>query len=212
MQAIGNTFLAKRAKWRDGHRHRALPGSSLPSREIINNSPVRRAYACWLGLALVLSLAVNAPPALAEQEGSAARRHWAFEPVKKVEPPKRGLHGSENPIDRFILAKLREQKLKPVDLATKRTLVRRAYFDLIGLPPTPEELNAFLNDKSPRAWSNLVERLLASPHYGERWGRHWMDVVRYADTAGDNADFPIPEGYLYRDYIIDSFNADKSYD
>jgi len=143
---------------------------------------------------------------------STAKRHWAFEPVKKVELPRRSLRGSDNPIDRFVLAKLRERKLNPVAHADKRTLARRVYFDLIGLPPTPEELNVFLNDQSPHAWSNLIERLLASPHYGERWGRHWMDVVRYADTAGDNADYPVPEAHLYRDYIIASFNADKPYD
>jgi hypothetical protein len=141
-----------------------------------------------------------------------AKRHWAFEPVRKVEPPKRGLRGSANPIDRFVVVKLRERKLQPVAQADKRTLARRVYFDLLGLPPTPEELDAFLHDRSQKTWSNLVERLLASSHYGERWGRHWMDVVRYADTAGDNADYPIPEAYLYRDYIIDSFNDDKSYD
>ncbi len=152
------------------------------------------------------------PAAAPKLDAFKAKRHWAFEPVKKVEPPKRGLRGSANPIDRFVLAKLRERKLDPVAPADNRTLARRVYFDLLGLPPTPEELNAFLNDRSRDAWSNLIERLLASPHYGERWGRHWMDVVRYADTAGDNADYPIPEAYLYRDYIIDSLNADKPYD
>ncbi len=91
-------------------------------------------------------------------------------------------------------------------------LLRRAYFDLIGLPPTPKQVDAFLADKSPEAFSNVVETLLASPQYGERWGRHWMDVVRYADTAGDNADYPVPEARLYRDYIIDAFNTDKPYD
>ena len=85
-------------------------------------------------------------------------------------------------------------------------------FDLIGLPPAPDEISDFLADRSPDAFSRVVDRLLASPHYGERWGRHWMDVVRYADTAGDNADYPIPEAARYRDYIIDSFNADKPYD
>ena len=90
--------------------------------------------------------------------------------------------------------------------------MRRVYFDLVGLPPTPEDVSAFLADTSPHAFERVVERLLASPRYGERWGRHWMDVVRYADTAGDNADYPIPEAHLYRDYIIDSFNADKPYD
>jgi hypothetical protein len=110
------------------------------------------------------------------------------------------------------MAKLREHGLKPAGPAEKRTLIRRATFDLIGLPPTPEEVAAFLADGSPDAFRKVVDRLLASPRYGERWGRHWLDVARYADTAGDNADYPIPEARLYRDYVIDSFNADKPYD
>ena len=204
---------AKRAQGRAVHHSLRLHALSLPSRQVISGCIFKPAPIYWLGLtALLLGLVTSNAPAAADPEAFTAKRHWAFEPVKKVEPPKRGLHGSANPIDRFILAKLREQKLTPDVRAANGTLARRVYFDLIGLPPTPEELNGFLNDKSPRAWSNLVERLLASPQYGERWGRHWMDVVRYADTAGDNADFPIPEGHLYRDYIIDSFNADKPYD
>ncbi len=91
-------------------------------------------------------------------------------------------------------------------------MIRRVTFDLIGLPPEPEEIADFLADRSPDAFARVVDRLLASPHYGEHWGRHWMDVVRYADTAGDNADYPIPEAVRYRDYIIDSLNADKPYD
>ncbi len=141
-----------------------------------------------------------------------AHGHWAFGPVNKVSPPPDPGDWSENPIDRFVSAKLRERNLRPVGPADKRTLIRRVTFDLIGLPPTPEEVDAFLADDSAGAFAKVVDRLLASPHYGERWGRHWMDVARYADTAGDNADYPIPEVRLYRDYIIDSFNADKPYD
>jgi hypothetical protein len=143
---------------------------------------------------------------------TANERHWAFQPIRQVTPPPDSSGWSNNAIDRFILAKLREQGLKPAAPADKRTLIRRIYFDLIGLPPTPEEVADFLADNSPDAYAKVVDRLLASPHYGERWGRHWMDVARYADTAGDNADYPIPEARLYRDYIIDSFNADKPYD
>jgi hypothetical protein len=144
--------------------------------------------------------------------GFDSQRHWAFQRVEKLNPP-RDLSGwSDHPIDRFIMAKMSEQGIKPVAPTDKRTLIRRATFDLIGLPPTPDEVESFLRDDSPLAYAKLVERLLASPHYGERWGRHWMDVARYADTAGDNADYPIPEARRYRDYIIDSFNADKPYD
>jgi mono/diheme cytochrome c family protein len=143
---------------------------------------------------------------------TAAGRHWAFQPVKVLEPPSDPTGWSETSVDRFVAAKWREQGIRPVTVAGKRTLVRRVYFDLIGLPPTPREVEAFLADESPEAYRRLVDQLLASPQYGERWGRHWMDVARYADTAGDNADYPVPEARLYRDYIIDSFNSDKPYD
>src|SRR6185369_12303374 len=115
-------------------------------------------------------------------------------------------------IDRFVMAKLKSRGMKPIGPADKRALIRRVYFDVIGLPPTPEEVDAFETDPSPDAYARLLDRLLASPRYGERWGRHWLDVVRYADTAGDNADYPIPEARRYRDYVIDSFNSDKPYD
>ena len=115
-------------------------------------------------------------------------------------------------VDRFILAKLEAQGMKPPPAADKRTLIRRATFDLTGLPPTPQEVDAFLADSSPDAFAKVVDRLLASPAYGERWGRHWLDVVRYADTSGCNGDFPAPEAWRYRNYVIDSFNSDKPYD
>jgi hypothetical protein len=141
-----------------------------------------------------------------------AQRHWAFQPVVKRTLPPDPSRWSDNPIDRFVISRLWDQHLQPVGPADKRTLLRRVTFDLIGLPPTPAEVADFLADDSPAAFAKVVDRLLASPHYGERWGRHWMDVARYADTAGDNADYPIPEIRLYRDYVIDSFNADKPYD
>src|SRR5205823_9460715 len=134
--------------------------------------------------------------------------HWAFQPVKAITPPPDSDGRSDNPIDRFIAQRRRAAGLRPVGPADRRTLLRRVTFDLVGLPPAPEEMRDFLADDSPDAFAKVVERLLASPHYGERWGRYWMDLVRYADTAGDNADYPVPEARLYRDYIIDSFNAD----
>lgn len=138
--------------------------------------------------------------------------HWAFQPVRDAQPPEDPRNWSANPIDRFIAAMHTELGLTPVGRAANGALIRRLYFDLIGLPPTPEQLHSALEDTGPDAWPRLIDELLASPHYGEHWGRHWMDVVRYADTAGDNADYPVPEARLYRDYIIDSFNADKPYD
>jgi len=138
--------------------------------------------------------------------------HWSFKPLTHPTPPQsKDDTWSKTPIDRFILAALKANKLKPNAPADKRTLIRRATFDLIGLPPTPKEIDNFLNDDLPGAFRIVIERLLASKHYGERWGRHWLDVVRYADTAGDNSDFPVPQLYRYRNYVIDSFNQDKPY-
>jgi hypothetical protein len=143
---------------------------------------------------------------------SPSKKHWAFVPVKPVAVPSEASGWSPQPLDRFIKRELYKQGLTPVEQADKRTLIRRAYFDLIGLPPSPQEIDAFVADESPDAWPKLIEKLLASPRYGERWGRHWMDLVHYADTAGGPSDYPVPQAAWYRDYIIDSFNADKPYD
>ncbi len=153
--------------------------------------------------------APSGPPAGLE----GARRFWSFRPV--IDPPVptvRNRDRARNPVDHFILARLEAKGLVPASPANKRTLIRRATFDLIGLPPTPAEVEAFLADDAPDAFAKVVDRLLASPHYGERWGRHWLDVARYADTAGDPADFPVPQAYRYRNYVIRSFNRDKPYD
>lgn len=143
----------------------------------------------------------------------ARRTHWAFQPVRASMPPAvNDVAWPLNDVDRFIRAALDGRGLKPVELADKATLLRRVTYDLTGLPPTPDEVRAFLADDSPAAYDRVIDRLLASPAYGERWGRHWLDVVRYADTAGDNSDYPIPQLYRYRNYVIHSFNADKPYD
>jgi hypothetical protein len=137
---------------------------------------------------------------------------WAFTPLANVEPPSDPDGWSANPIDRFIQARLRPRRLQPAGPADKYTLIRRATFDLLGLPPTPEEVDAFLADRSPHAWARLVDRLLASPHHGERWGRHWLDVARYADTGGFEADPRYQGAWRYRDYVVRSLNADKPFD
>jgi hypothetical protein len=147
--------------------------------------------------------------------GAAARRHWAFRPVRDVPPPPvRDIAWPEDPLDRFVLARLEAAGLSPSPLADRRTLIRRVSFDLVGLPPTPEEVAAFEADPSPDAYVRLVDRLLASPRYGERWGRYWLDVARYADTKGyvffQDADFHW--AYTYRDYVVTSFNRDTPYD
>ncbi|MDB5309326.1 MAG: hypothetical protein JWO38_3528, partial [Gemmataceae bacterium] len=152
-------------------------------------------------------------PASAGIDFEAARRHWAFQPVKPpAVPPVRDTSWPKGDIDRFVLAKLEEKGLRQAPPADRRMLARRVFFDLTGLPPTPEEMNTFLTDSSPDAYPKLVDRLLASPHYGVKWGRHWLDVVRYADTAGETADFPVPAAWRYRNYVIDAFNADKPFD
>ena len=134
-----------------------------------------------------------------------ARKYWAFQkPVRRPIPPV-----AEHPVDAFLLKTLQDKGLKPGPRADAHTLVRRAFLDLIGLPPTPADVDAFVNDKSPDAWEKLIDRLLASPHYGERWGRHWLDVARYADSNGYEHDFDRPNAWRYRDYVIQSFNNDK---
>jgi cytochrome c553 len=130
---------------------------------------------------------------------------WSFQKLKR--PP-----GASSSIDAFVSAKLRERGLQPVPKAGKRELLRRVTFDLIGLPPTVEEIAAFEADRTPGAYAKVVDRLLASPRYGERWGRHWLDVVRYADTGGFETDIYFPNAWRYRDYVIESFNEDKPYD
>jgi mono/diheme cytochrome c family protein len=141
------------------------------------------------------------------------RQFWSFRPLAHATPPSvRDSAWLESPVDRFILARLEAESFKPVGRADKRTLIRRATFDLTGLPPQPADIDEFLADRSPIAFARVVDRLLASPAYGERWGRHWLDVVRYADTAGETADYPVREAYRYRNYVLASFNADKAYD
>ena len=139
---------------------------------------------------------------------------WAFQPVSDVKLPTAGVDPAlvRTGVDSFILARLSEQGIEPAPRADNVTLIRRLTYDLTGLPPTPEEVDAFVNDESPDAYKALVERLLDSPRYGERWGRHWLDVTRYADTAGYSNDFERPNAWRYRDYVIRSFNEDKPYD
>ena len=138
--------------------------------------------------------------------------HWSLQPlVKPARPKVKDKSWGRTPIDRFILAKLEEKDLKPSPAADKRTLLRRIYFDLLGLPPTPKEMEAFLADRSPEAYEKVVDQLLASPRYGERWARHWLDVVHYAETHGHDQDRVRTNAWPYRDYVIASFNGDKPY-
>ena len=141
------------------------------------------------------------------------RRWWAFQKVVKPPVPTPAARDwVKNDIDAFVLAKLEEKHLQPAPPADKITLLRRATLDLTGLLPTPEEVQAFVNDNSPEAFTKVVDRLLASPRYGERWARHWLDLARYADSEGFKSDETRPNIWRYRDYVIDSFNHDKPYD
>ena len=156
---------------------------------------------------------MDARPALRARAGVAT--HWAFQPVRRAVPPAVEDRGwPRTTVDAFVLARLEAAQLTPSPEADKRTLIRRATIDLWGVPPTAEEVDAFESDQGPGAFDRLVDRLLASPRYGERWGRHWLDVARYADTKGyvftQNRRYPY--AYTYRDYVVAAFNADLPYD
>jgi hypothetical protein len=152
------------------------------------------------------------PDGLEPEDYLERQSHWAFEPLVRPDlPALEDLFWSRNPIDHFILARLEEAQLKPSEEADRTTLIRRLYFNLIGLPPSPEEVNAFLSDNRPDAYERLVEDLLASPHYGERWARHWLDVVRFAESTGFETNLERKNAWPYRDYVIRAFNEDKPY-
>ena len=143
----------------------------------------------------------------------AARQFWAFNKPKLSTPPKvANTRWPKTDIDHFVLAKLEEKGLAPVADADRRALVRRVYFDLIGLPPSPDQVEVFVKDRSPEAYKNLVDRLIASPRFGEQWGRHWLDVARYGESTGLDRNLNYPYAWKYRDYVIEAFNQDKPYD
>ena len=154
-------------------------------------------------LALVLIVGLGAPAPLRAQE----ENHWAFQPLRVVNPPETGRH----PIDAFIERKLRENGLNLSPPADSRTLIRRLFFDLHGLPPSPERVAMFQQDPSSRSIASLIDELLASPRYGERWAQHWLDLVRYADTHGFEVNTERPNAWPYRDYVIRAFNEDRPY-
>ena len=176
--------------------------------------------AAWVKMGAPWPDAAGAPPPTpAEIAGppggwdKAAREFWAFRPRKDVSPPEVEDAGwARSPIDRFILARLEQAGLRPAPPAERRVLLRRATLDLTGIPPTSDEVEAFARDEAPDAFERVVDRLLASPQYGERWGRHWLDVARYADSNGMDDNLAYPDAWRYRDYVIAAFNADKPFD
>jgi len=161
--------------------------------------------------AFFLATALGSSAASATEETSA--HWWAVKPVLRPDVPVRsGDDWSQNAVDRFVDRALHQTGLAPGPKADRRELIRRVYFDLIGLPPSPEAVESFVQDTNPKAWSNLIEELLNSPHYGERWGQHWLDVTRWAESDGYRQDAFRPNAWPYRDYVVNSFNQDKPYD
>lgn len=155
----------------------------------------------------------SSPPPSNTTPLSQAVTHWAFQPVSPQNPPTvQNPAWPKSDIDRFVLKEMERHGLNPVADADRTTLIRRVTFELTGLPPKPEEIENFLQDDSPTAFARVVDRLLDSPRYGERWGRHWLDVARYADTAGDGSDYPVREAYKYRDWVIDALNQDLPFE
>ncbi|MGE5193385.1 MAG: DUF1549 and DUF1553 domain-containing protein [Deltaproteobacteria bacterium] len=166
-----------------------------------------------VGAALIVTLMATAQCVRGDGAAGDESRHWAFQPVTRpAVPAVRHQELVRNPVDAFLLARLEEQGLSFSPPASKRELLRRVNFDLLGLPPTPQEIADFLADDAPDAYERLVDRLLESPHYGEHWGRYWLDIVRYAETAGYNADPLRPLAWKYRDYVIRALNDDTPYD
>ena len=139
---------------------------------------------------------------------SRGKSHWAFQPIRNPQPPST----STNPIDAFVLARLAKENIQPAPQADKRTLLRRIHLDLTGLPPTPDDVSKFLADSAPDAYERVVDRLLASPHFGERWARHWLDRARYADSDGYEKDWMRPYAWRYRQWVINALNRDMPFD
>jgi cytochrome c553 len=189
------------------------PTGKLKDDEIAALTAWVKMGAPWLGAEKPAAAANWPKNSVAREFTEAEKAFWSYQPMKDVAPPAvKNAAWAQSPIDRFILQKLEEKGLTPAPAADKLTLLRRASFDLTGLPPTETEMREFLADVSPDAFRKVVDRLLASPRYGERWGRHWLDVARYADSTGNDEDHRYPHAWKYRDYVIEAFNQDLPYD
>jgi cytochrome c553 len=205
--ARASTFFLSLTHEREPHMpHKA---AKLPAKDIA-------AIGKWIDLGAPFDAPLVERPAKAgsrEEITADDRNFWSFRPLQSVEPPavKNGAW-VRTPVDRFILSALEAKGLRPNRIADKQTLIRRVTFDLIGLPPTPAEIDAFVADADPNAYEKVIDRLLASPHYGERWARHWMDVARFGESHGYEQDYDRPHAYTYRDFLIKAFNADLPYD
>ena len=197
---VGESLLLQAIRHEDG--------MEMPPKKPKLADPVIGDFEKWVKLGAPFPGSEAAGPRLDE-----ARQHWSFQPVKKVPPPDvRDVARVRNPVDAFLLAKLEARGWKPAPPADRLELIRRVTFDLTGLPPSPDEVEAFAADPSDDAYEKVVDRLLATPRYGERWAQHWLDVVRFAETEGYEYDRPIPDAWRFRDYVIDSLNRDKPFD
>ena len=200
----GNSLLIQAIRHEDG--------LAMPPKQPKLSGEIIAGFVSWVELGLPDPRTGKAPVARSSWPEE-LRRHWAFQPVRKLTPPNvTHRDWMRNPVDAFILAKLEDRNWRPAPPAGRAEWLRRASFDLIGLPPTPEEVEAFEADSSRDAYERVVDRLLASPHYGERWGQHWLDVVRYAETEGYEYDRHLPDAWRYRDYVIGALNRDKPFD
>lgn len=189
------------------------PTGKLKDQEIAAISEWVKAGAVWPGVDPQLMTDAKAQSAESKKFSNRQRNFWSFQPRKPIDTPVVKNEGwAKSPLDHFILAKLEEKGYSPALPAPKATLLRRATYDLTGLPPTEKEIADFVADESPNAFEKVIDRLLASPRYGERWGRHWLDVARYADSTGADEDHRYPDAWRYRDYVIQSFNEDLPYD
>ena len=185
------------------------PKSKLPPSEVVALTKWVASGAAWP----VDERKGSVGPSSGTSNWQERTKHWSLQPVRRVDPPAvKDSAWARSPIDRFLLARLEAGGLKPAPDADRRAWIRRVTFDLIGLPPRVEDVEGFATDRSADAHEKVVDRLLASPHYGERWARHWLDLVRYAETSGHEFDYDIPDAWRYRDYVIRAFNADVPYD
>jgi len=228
-KAKGGLVLDTRSGWATGGEHgpaiipgkpeaslliRAVsyidPDLQMPQKKQLSEDQISK-LRDWIALGATDPRIVE----VAASTNSARQDHWAFKPIHR--PPIPVVKGKlaarvNNPIDAFLLSKLQQRGVQPAPPADRRSLLRRVTFDLTGLPPAPDEVHSFLDDRTPKAWARVVDRLLASPHYGERWGRHWLDVAGFAESSLFIGDQVRPGFWRYRDYVIRAFNSDKPYD
>src|SRR5436190_1833472 len=187
-------------------------GLEMPPKEKLPDSVIAN-FVKWIEIGAPDPRKANVTTVGAKINVAEAKKFWAFQPPKVVLPPAvKDAAWPKSDIDRYLLAALEAKNLAPVADADRRTLIRRAYFDLIGLPPTPEETETFVSDTDPKAFEKVIDHLLAMPQFGERWGRHWLDIARFGESSSKERNIPYPMAWRYRDYVYDAVAEDKPYD